>query len=383
MANENFFVVRDGAQLEGQYSQEQVKQMMVSSPGANFLIWKEGMAQWSKPETLPGFEAAYPPAATPPSAPPPSAPPAPAPAPGMGEQARQGGRAVIQGAAAHFDRMKQTSDPLAYLPHLKWINALLGWVAGLISRERLDFVDDWSKKFGHIALLAAAVFMYLFGAIFGIKSSDYMSLLKYLLVFPIAVIAQFAAVKFLDAGKSLIEKSPSALSSKSFLECLGLLMLLGVIGALGGGIFGAIGGDFTVLFGGLGGALMLTYVLGVTLNSQAVNVDVTGDASAGQEALAIAAFFLKLILRLVPVGFGVACVVGALRIFVDIFKLFGDQAFGAFMDANSSFAMVMASAVWPFLAYLVFVILYLLNDIARSILVVPGKLDHLAGDGKD
>jgi hypothetical protein len=67
MTQDRWFVSQDGVQLQGEHERAQVARLLAERPGAAFLVWKEGMAQWADPRALPEF------------APPPSAP-APAPA---------------------------------------------------------------------------------------------------------------------------------------------------------------------------------------------------------------------------------------------------------------------------------------------------------------
>ncbi|MCB1049421.1 MAG: DUF4339 domain-containing protein [Acidobacteria bacterium] len=382
-----WFLVKDGAQQQGQFSEEQIRSLISQNPGSTFMVWKEGLPGWSDPKTLPEFQAPAP------SAPPPQqpAPPPQAPAPSASDQVKRGGKLLMDGAAAHLQKVKGTNDSHAYLPHLKWVDALLNWVGSKISGGLLDNVDEWAKKIGHFALLGSAVFIFLYGLILGGKSGSFISTAGYfLLIFPAVVIVQYAAVKFLDAGKALIEKSPSSLSSRGFLECFALIVLLGVIGSVGGGIFMFIkmvsysfGAALQTLGVGLGFGVILIYILGVTLNSEIINLKIGGDASAGQEAISIISFLMKMNLRLVPFVYGVGNAIGLILVFVALGNVIGDN-WGSSMGRNmTTFGQILGLALMPFIVYLAFLIYYLFLDVLRSILVVPGKLDQLIEKGKE
>ena len=362
MANGDWLVIRDGQQLEGQHSDGQVLELMQTHTASSFYVWKSGMGEWADARTLPQFKGAAPP-------PPPAPPPAPGAAPGKG---------LFEGAAK---RLRDSRDPHGYLPHLKLLDSTLNWFKQHLSPQRLSSIDDTAKKVGHIALIVSAFLIFLFGVIFSIKAGDAAVFLAYLLVLPALLIAQYVAVKFLDAGGSLIAKTPSSLSSRAVPECFALLALIATIGALVGGIGAAIVGESVVPFGiGLGISLVLLYMVGAALNASSLNVEVTGDASAGQEAIGILSFLLKLNLRLVPFVFGVGGILGTLGVIVALIQVIRANEFTVAIvsiEAWGTFMFVLWIALLPFAVYLSFLIYYLLLDVLRAILTVPGKLDRL------
>lgn len=368
MANGDWLVIRDGEQLEGQHSDQQVLDLLQVHTSSTFFVWKSGMGEWVDPRTLAQFKGAAPP-------PPPAAPPPPSP-PGGAAAGK-----VFEGAAQRFGKFRDSRDPHGYLPHLKLLDSVLGWFAKLLSPQRLGSIDEASKKIGHIALILSALLIFLFGVILAIRSSDAWAFITYLLVFPVLLIAQYVAVKFLDAGGRLIAKTPSSLSSRAVPECFALLALIAVIIALVGGLVGTIAdGSAMPLGAGLGASLILLYMLGAALNASTLNIDVEGDASAGQEAIGILSFLLKLNLRLVPFVFGVGSALGTLGVLYTLVLIIRANQFTlqlALFEASSVFMFVLAVAVSPFLIYLSFLIYYLLLDVLRAVLCVPGKLDRL------
>lgn len=358
MATEIWLVIRDGKQLEGQHSDEQVQALLQAHSSSTFFVWKSGMDEWVDPRSLEQFRGAAPP-------PPPAAPQPPP-----------------SGAAQHLKKISRSRDPHFYLPHLKLLDAILGWFAKLLSAQRLGNIDEAAKKIGHVSLILSALLIFLFGVIFAIRSSDASAFFTYLLVFPVLLIAQYVAVKFLDAGGQLIAKTPSSLSSRAVPECFALLALIAVIVALVGGFVGSITEGSAVPFGtGLGASLILLYMLGAALNASTLNIDVEGGASAGEEAIGILAFLLKLNLRLVPFVFGVGSALGTLGVLYTLVLIIRAHQLTlglALFEATNVFMFVMVVAVSPFLIYLGFVVYYLLLDVLRAVLCVPAKLDRLS-----
>jgi hypothetical protein len=328
------------------------------------LVWQQGMPGWVPASTVEGLL----PKAEP--APPPAAPAAPTPPPGSEQPASP--KPVKKKAP-------RASGPYALLPHLRLVEGLLELLRRLLSERLLDAIDGGSKMVGHFAYLAAAGLSFLFFVILAIRASTLPMVLVALGVLPIAILLQFAAVLFLDAGTTLIEKSPSRLSSVAFLDCFGLVALVGALAQLCLGVYGAFaGGGFPAFATGLGAFLILVYAGGVALNPSSVNVSVGREVRAGEEAIGILSFLMKLaVLRLVPFVFGVGCVVGSLVILFSTIQLFGEGGAFAGMMAIPAVTGVLALGLLPFVAYLLFLVYYLTIDLMRSVLVLPGKLDAL------
>ena len=398
MSAKVWVVAEGGQQKEGKHSTEEIAAMVSGNPKGKFLVWKEGMAQWVDPRTLPEFQAPVsgegaeetlsdtpPPAKDAKAKPKPKPKPKPAGDDDAGKKIKEGGKAILDGAAAHLGKIKYSKDTSSYLPHLNLIDALLGWVGKILSADLLDTLDEWAKKFGHFALILSALLLFFFDVLAGIKIGSFFSkFLMGLLIIPVILILQYLAYKFLDAGKALIKKSPSNISTNAFFQGIALLLLLGVLGTFFGGLYFSIATKSLLPVGmGLGAALILTYSLGVALNRETVNMQLVDDASAGQEAIGILSFFLKLELRIVPFIFGVVNVLAPLALlYLMVMLLISDSPYSvAFTKANFQMYIIWV-AMLPFVAYLSFLISYLIIDLIRSILIVPDKLDQLREGGK-
>ncbi len=387
-----WMVVKDGAQLQGQHTDEQVNELIQGNPGSSFMVWRAGMAQWANPTTMPEFQTAAPPAPrqAPPAAPPPAAPmpaAAPAPAPSM-DRMKQGGKELLGGAAEQLKKYKESGDSEGYLIHLKLVDKLLGFARGLISEERLDGVDAMAKKIGHLAFPIAALVFVLFGLIAGGRMKSGMLAGMALVIIPAAVIAHYIAFKFLNAGADLIKKSPSKLSSKAFLDCCGLIALIMAVGTFAAAFFALIS-QFNMqgIIGfvvSLGTTAIFLYGAGAALNSHCLNLEVSDEASAGQEAIGVFSFGMKLLLRLVPFIFGVISTVGALAAIGFLgWLVFAEYPGMVYGQGQTVLMMVFGVTLLPFATYLVFLLYYLSLDVLRAILVIPGKLDRLANQDKE
>jgi TRAP-type C4-dicarboxylate transport system permease small subunit len=120
------------------------------------------------------------------------------------------------------------------------------------------------------------------------------------------------------------------------------------------------------------------------LHPKIVNVDV-GEGSAGEEAIGILTTFMKAKLKIVPLFFFLLAVMGALIVLAGFF---GDRMAASFAQyvpipmgglpfGFVGAALIVAACLVPILVYFIFLIQYLILDVIRAILAVPGKLDAL------
>lgn len=267
----------------------------------------------------------------------------------------------------------------------QFVDRVSGWLSPAFVARSLDF----AKTFGHFAVLAGAALTLLYAIFAAVKYNSFALFLSGLgFVIAIAV-AQFAAKRFLGAADVIIAHTPSRISSAAFLECAGLLLALGAIAMLISGIATAIQLEsFTPFVSALFIAAVLTYAAAVCLHPAIVSVE-TGPGTAGEEAIGLITFFLKAWLKLVPLFFFLLAVGGALALLASFTS--AGQAF-AYAISNmlqivplpiatpyglSGSGVVLLGCVLPLLAYFVFLLQYLLLDVLRAILAVPGKLDAL------
>jgi hypothetical protein len=262
-----------------------------------------------------------------------------------------------------------------YLFGVRLLEKFIEFIKGVLTADVLNFSVKWLTKIGHIGLLAAAALGFLFGIIAAIRApANGGTLFMYVIVFVIAVfVLQYTAYRFLPTGDSLIANNPTRLASKAFLDCVGFLAMLAGIVVLFFQIYVAIKlPSLTAFLTGLGVFIFLEFVALIAFNAETASMEIVEEASAGQEAIGIITFFMKTLLRLVPIAFGIGIAVFTVVMFIDSFGLFSDAKFVMAVSTGMRDAtQILTFALLPFLAYIVFVLFFLLVDVIRSILAIP------------
>ncbi len=111
-----------------------------------------------------------------------------------------------------------------------------------------------------------------------------------------------------------------------------------------------------------------------------MNVNPAGGLSAGEEALGILLFLLKVPVRLVSFLFGVGSVVGVCAAIYLLYLVVTQEPQFLQEQAYQIAHGILGVALLPLAAYLVFVLSSLLVEIYRAILRIPGKIDSLRSD---
>jgi hypothetical protein len=269
------------------------------------------------------------------------------------------------------------------------VGTVLERVAGWLSPSFVERSLGLSRDLGQYAILGGAALTLLYAIFAAIKFNSFAMFMTGVGLVVAVAIAQFAAVRFLGASARAIANTPSRLSSPAFLECAGLLVLLGAVATLVAGITTAIRMEsFVTLLPTLFITAVLTYAGAIALHAKLVNVE-TAEGSAGEEAIGLTSFVLKTGLKLVPLFFALLAVGGDLAILAS-FSERGQalastiQSVLTYVPFSMEFGAGMASsmvvilaALLPMAAYFMFLVGYLSIDFVRSVLCVPGKLDAL------
>lgn len=276
------------------------------------------------------------------------------------------------------------------------VGKILGMLANWLSPQLLRTSLAGAGKYGHFAVVGGALFGLILAAVQA--SRAHMASIFFIggLGFVIAVaIAQFSAQRFMTAGARIIATTPNQLSTKSFLECVGLFAILFAVTALIGGITASIGlNSLAPLIPALLSSAYLTYFALTALHPEELNVNISGDATAGEEAISLLSFFCKVGLKLAPLFFFLLAVAGAILTLLAIFDV-GQNASSALLStlpllavlgpglesASQSISpapmLLLIACLVPVLSYFFFLLSYLFLDLMRAILAVPGKLDAL------
>lgn len=258
------------------------------------------------------------------------------------------------------------------------VEKIVEFFKGLLNTKLLAFCIKWLTLIGHFAILVAAVLGLLFALIFAIRTNSFTGFLYGIGWVILIFVIQYTAKRFLPAGTTLIKNNPTQLSSKAFLDCFGFLVLIGGIIVLIMSIVEAIRyGAIQPFLYGLGTFFFMEFIALVSFNPDDININIVEENPAGQEALGIVTFFIKGLMKLVPIFFGVFIVIGTIFLFIDLIGLFGSRVEAAWFSGYNNAESILQAALLPFAAYIFFVLAYLAIDIIKSILSIPEKLDKL------
>lgn len=254
------------------------------------------------------------------------------------------------------------------------------FIRNKLTEKVLDFSTKWILRFGHYGMIAAAGLGFIFALVVAIRMDSFSAFLYGLAWIILVFVVQYTAVRFSNAGLKLVENNPAALSSKAFLDCFGFLAFIsGLIVLVVSIIWTIRGAGLSNLFIGLGLFILLEFLALVAFHPETASTKIVKETSAGQEALGIIVFFLKGIMRLIPIIFGVGILVATVLLFIDFIGVFGDayNVGTAWTEGIDQAWQILFIGLLPFLSYLFFILSYLAVDLVRSILAVPDKLDEL------
>ncbi|HSS50720.1 MAG TPA: DUF4339 domain-containing protein [Thermoanaerobaculia bacterium] len=331
------------------------------------LVTRIGMADWLParlvPELFPQESALKPPLP-----------------PGVGP--RRDVLAVGRNLAERLHRVAGADDVTETLPHLRVVRLLLKGMRRGLTESGLGAADLLARQTGHLAYVLAAALLVLGFLVLGIRSDSFrLAFIGLLLIAPAAVLLHYVAALFLDAGAALLRKSPSELSSNAILTFFALAFFAGSVLSFVLGLYGVILGGSLLSFGvSLGTTAVLLYACGIALNPATVNVSPGSGLSAGEEALGILLFLLKVPVRLVPFLFGVGSVVGVCAAVYLLYLVFTQEPLFVLEPARQIAYGALGVALLPLAVYLGFVLSSLLVEIYRAILRIPGKIDGLRSE---
>ena len=185
------------------------------------------------------------------------------------------------------------------------------------------------------------------------------------------LLAQYVALKFLDSGVSLVKASPSKLSSKAFLECFAMLALVGGLAILIYQITDAISSkNLDSLWQGLAFFALSWFMACIALNPSMVNISMKKDTGTGEEAIGVISFFLKSMVRLAPIVFGVGVTIYTVDLVIKLFYSFGtaDAVAEMYSGLFETMKLLLTFGAIPLIAYLAFLAGYLAIDLIRALL---------------
>jgi len=260
------------------------------------------------------------------------------------------------------------------------VGSLLDCVPGVLKARHFDDIVDRVTVAGHWSLLAVAVLGLVVELVAAVSYNGSAILwgVGWLVALPLL---QYTAVQFLGVTRDLVQSNRTQLGSEAFLRCYALVALVAAILIFVGSIVWAVdAGRLQVFLFGLAFTALSVATAWLALNPSLLSISVNRGSSAGEEALGILSFFVKTGVRLVPIFYGVTLLVGAVYGVLLLLGMIGDtkiELIGAVGRAELSAPILLWAALSPFLAYVAFVFYFLVIDLLRGILSIPGAM---AGD---
>ncbi|MCK4765065.1 MAG: hypothetical protein KAW12_22900 [Candidatus Aminicenantes bacterium] len=260
---------------------------------------------------------------------------------------------------------------------VRLLEKFIQFIKTVMTGNLLDFSIKWLTKIGHIALIVAAGVGFFFFVIAGIRVQGAGIFVLYAFGWVIGVfVVQYTAYRFSNAGDDLIANNSTQMSSKAFLDCFGFIAMLAGVVLFFFYIYMAIKvGSLQAFLMGLGLLIFCEFVALIAFNAGTVTMEVVKETSAGQEAIGIATFFMKTLLRLVPIAFGIGIVVFTIMMFIHSFGLFSAAKMNrALFNGVGDATFIVYFGFLPLISYLVFILFFLVVDVIRSILAIPGRI---------
>jgi len=260
-------------------------------------------------------------------------------------------------------------DKAPLLAGVRLVDHLIDWARRAFPVKWYDQTAGTLVKVGHLGLVLAEATCILLGLVAAIKMSNWKLFPAGIGLGLLLAIFQYTATRFLDAGKALLDSSPSRLGSAAFLDCLAVLAeVLGLV------LFFTrlMEGSLTSFFVGLALWALCDAVAFIALHPEMINLTVEGETRAGEEAIGILSFGVKALVRIVPIAFGVGAVLGSISLLIATFAMMGKAGPEGVLSA---LRLIAGCVLLPFLSYVVFAFYHLTIDLLRAILVLPSKLD--------
>jgi hypothetical protein len=339
------------------------------------LVWREGMADWTVARNVRGlFDEEPKPAgaAAGQGAPPKVAEPITVPTANS-----------APGATSAPATFATTSPQVQQLPKTQPAsNHLFDIVLNVVrSQYTTTFVESTTQRFtivGKFGYLAAMALSVLVAVLLTFKESpfDGSHLTEGAISLLALAVLQYVGGRFCEAGEQLNRSTSENVSSVAFLDCVALLAMVAGITALIVSLFFGVHGLYWAIFAGLAAFVVAQFVAFTAIHPSLANVQVVPQSRPSEDALALIGFFAKTLVRVAPVVFGAGAAFGcALLLYACAQAVPSSSAAEAWLNAIIATAVLRWTGAFPLAAYLVYLLIYLLLDVLRAILVIPGKLD--------
>ena len=257
---------------------------------------------------------------------------------------------------------------------VKFGDGIIDAIRGALTKSMFETCAFFFAWAGYIALFVSAFLIMLGQAVLAAKGAGASAIFEGLLMAVGICLMQYVAGKFLVANEVLIDTSPSKISSLAFTDCLTLCYIAGAIllffaalimmfSGMASFLGSLVGNSTLPAVSLLAGSVGCLFAAVLCLNPDAISVEVGPKTTAGEEAIGIAYFFLKLGTKLVPIMFGMGCVSGAVVSLVKLIEVFKNTSM-SFWEAQRA---VGVGFLIPIGAYFAFLFTALFIELIKSV----------------
>jgi|GEM_PF-3027265 len=316
------------------------------------LVWKEGMRDWKPAGDIDGlFE---------------------------GTAFKKSSRSTAATSAG----TSTTADPVRR-PASIW-DAVLDGVQLQFPVRSLDLLMDTIITAGSIGVVVTMLIVPGFIIYTGIKEDSLNLVILGVLSLLTLGILRYAGERVSRAAQAIIASSPSQLSSDSYLRGTALFqLLLGIVFATVFSVIAVQEEESSLYVFAVVTFTICGFNACAALQPAWLNIECPASVTAGEEGIGILSLTFKLTLRAIGAAYGIGCFLGMIGLLIGggMYKFReGIKSLEGMGIATVSAALVAGAAFLPLVAYRLVTIGYILIDVLRSVMLIPGKLDVLAAN---
>lgn len=236
---------------------------------------------------------------------------------------------------------------------------------------------------GVYVLYGAAALLPLVGLLISTKTGAFLPFVVAIALGVALVALQYVGARLLGACESAIRANQSVLPSLAIPDCAFVLCVvstvLGVLALIGMAIYA---GMLNLFFAALALLVVGGFTALVAIDPSGISVAVDPECGAGQEAVGVATFIVKVFLRCAPIAFAasVVCTTWMLAsLGFEVLRASSDEVlFIANVRSPLTTGLLFSAAAIPIYAYLLLLAYYLTLDVLSAIVSIPRKLDAIA-----
>lgn len=260
------------------------------------------------------------------------------------------------------------------------------FVKHLLNGSLFESNYERAKLVGHYALSFGVIMTAVVGTYLAFKQDSIQALGIVAGIVVGISMAQYLAIRFFIDADKLLKSTPTRMSGTTLLDGFGILSVASSLGIAGFAVYQSLQYfDEYVLLGALGIAAILLLIATLAFNPKILNIEVTENASGGEEAVGLASFLVKSLLIVAPFVY-LASGLASMGLYLYGWYLAITEE-GGWLALAGFFAIcppiLIGGALYPLALYLVFLIYYLFIDVLNSILQINNRVKEISQNMED